>query len=142
MKPKSKNKIAISFSQKRGGNKIEYPIAKKCLEDYHKGVHRKLVFRGGKNGGQVVKGFRLDKCKVLDILNQAEDVTDLFIFLALNDDQGTTKKLPKNKKDYTIIFSAIKPYKNEPGEDYDGEICQDFLYDYVDPCPDKCPKFK
>jgi hypothetical protein len=83
---------------------------------------------------RIIKGFRIGKDE-LDHIRAASEFKDLFVFFAVHPD---TKGSAIEGQKFTLIFA---PLKAANATDVYGEIIEAGpLYEYVDPCPDKCPR--
>jgi hypothetical protein len=83
--------------------------------------------------GRIMKGFRIGKDQIESML-EIDGFKDLFVFFAVH---PYTKNMAINSQRFTLVFAPLKAVS---ATDIYGQIVEEGpLYEYVDPCPDKCP---
>jgi hypothetical protein len=125
---------------------IDFALAKALHQGYlTNDVHRIELPGSTANNLKCWKGYRLHTDSLLKILKIdpdtiETDVQALFVFFAIHPEDRNadgSAKLPQKKDErITMIFAPII----EDPLDVKGQIDEKgTIYEYVDPCPDKCP---
>jgi hypothetical protein len=117
---------------------ISFELAKECHLAYLKHPTYKLPMPPV--AGQMQKywkGYRIKRNEVMEIFKD-QNVTELFVFFGVRPPDLVNSVSDENKK-ITLIFSPIIVDPDDPTNP-NGKIDENGkIYEYVDPCPDKCP---
>lgn len=105
-----------------GSKPIDFDVALPLLNAYKTHTAKLYVNNGGANS-PVLKGLRFDRSDIEALLTG--NVTHLFLMFAVK----------PGEPDYlTIVAGGV----TDP-DDTGGILNKNLLYDYCEPCPNKCP---
>lgn len=106
---------------------IEWAEAKEMIKAYWIHPDNIRIPIGDPRVLNVLKGFSFNAADVRQVLDTG--VEQLFVMIAV---RGEDVDKPKDQQYFTLILGGI---------DSHGKLLQAPLYDYCEPCPDKCPVY-
>ena len=120
-------RLKANSPKKKESDPIDWDDVKLMVQKYW--IHNQPLFiaTGDIPELKVLKGLSIDANEVQDIINKG--AKEIFIMMAVR-----KKDLDKPKDDqyFTTVICGV---------DEEGKIMEEPMYDYCEPCPDKCPTF-